>query len=179
MMDEAEVGRRGEDERAVASAQDSPLFSFIAGQWHRVLQLQVRKGDMKLWELPPEVPLYCLLPRAVSSCLSTHPFSHPTPAPLAERQPDTITKLPFRAGAMLAHIHLSLAQGPTASLGFFQLLRCWFSQYLYVLNYFWKFCLFSPNWLKPANRLGSSEERSGREGGWWQWDIQRGKEVRF
>lgn len=36
MMDEAEVGGRREDERAVASAQDSPLFSYIAGQWHRV-----------------------------------------------------------------------------------------------------------------------------------------------
>lgn len=179
MMDEAEVGGRGEDERAVPSAQDSPLFSYIAGQWHQVLWLQVGKGDIRLWELPSEGPLYCLLLRAVSSQLYTHPFSHPSPALFAERQPDMITKLPFCAGAMPAPIHLSLAQGPTANLGFFQLLRCWFSQYLYVLNYFGEFCLFFPNWLKPANRLRSSEERSGREADWWQWDIQRGKEGRF
>lgn len=152
MMDDAEVGGRREDERAVASAQDSRLFSYIAGQWHRVLWLQEGKGDIRLWELPSEGPSYCLLLRAVSSQLSSRPFSHPSPALFAERQPDMITKLPFCAGAMPAPVHLSLAQGQTANLGFFQLLRCWFSQYLYVPNCFGEFCLLLQiGWNQPTD----------------------------
>lgn len=150
---------------------------FLSGLYSILLQNSEIKSSSCKWEKAPEGPLCCLLLEAASSQLFTHPFSHYNPErkALAERQPATTTKQPFWAGALQAPIHLSLAQGPTANLGFSELLSCWFSQNFYVLNYFWEFCLFSPDWLKSANRLRSCERRSGRG---WQQDMKRGTKVR-
>lgn len=135
---------------------------FLSGLYSVMLQNSEIKSSSCKWEkvTPKLRKVHC-----TACCSKQHQASSPlVPSATTAQQPGTTTKLPFRAGALQAPIRLSLAQGPTANLGFSQLLSCWFSQSFYVLNYFWEFCLFPPDWLKSANRLRSCEGRSGR--GW-------------
>lgn len=149
------------------------LFSYVAEQWDQVFQLQVKKGSWRSIVLP--VAQSSIKPALHSSLQPPQPWKKA----LAERQPGTTTKQPFWAGALRAPIHLSLAQGPTANLGFSQLLReatdfhkISMSLTIWTLNLD---SLFSPDWLKSANRLRSCAGRSGRG---WQQDMKRGKKIR-